>query len=90
MYVIFILEGMTFQAEEDQTSNQFVKIYPNYSNLESDKRSSTEDILYIGLNGSLMFQNTHSYLSGKYLCHVSNGIGHAIHQIVQVNIKGNL
>ena len=88
--MLYLLEGMTFQAEEDQTSNQFVEIYPNYSNLESDKRSSTEDILYIGINGSLMFQNTHSYHSGKYLCHVSNGIGHAIHQIVQVNIKGNL
>ena len=85
----YFLESITPQTEVEKPTNQFVEIFPNFANVNSDMKSLSGDPLYIDNNGSLVFQNTYSYHSGRYLCHVSNGIGHAIHQIVNVNVKGN-
>ena len=78
------------QSGTNDATNQFVEIFPNYSKLDSNTRSLPVDTLYIGTNGSLVFQTTYSFHSGRYLCHVSNSIGHPIHQIVNVNVKGKV
>ena len=67
---------------------QFVEIFPNLSSMASKIHPITGETLYVGNNGSLIFQTTLSYHSGRYLCHISNGIGQAIHHITQLNVKG--
>ena len=85
---LIVLESSTSLTEAQKATNQFVEIFPNFWNIESKSRSLAAETLFVGANGSLIFQNIYSYHSGRYLCHVANGIGHAIHQIVNVNVKG--
>ena len=82
------MDTSTSLTEAQKATNQFVEIFPNFWNIESKPQSLTAETLYVGVNGSLVFQNIYSYHSGRYLCHIANGIGHAIHQIVNVNVKG--
>ena len=82
------MDTSTPLTEAQKATNQFVEIFPNFWNIESETRSLTAETLFIGANGSLIFQKLYSYHSGRYLCHIANGIGHAIHQIVNVNVKG--
>ena len=81
-------DTLSSHTDAQKTTNQFVEIFPNLWNTDSNTPSLTVDTMFVGTNGSLIFQNTFSYHTGRYLCHVSNGIGHAIHQIVNVNVKG--
>ena len=81
-------DTLSSHTDAQKTTNQFVEIFPNLWNTDSNSPSLTVDTMFVGTNGSLIFQNTFSYHTGRYLCHVSNGIGHAIHQIVNVNVKG--
>ena len=36
----------------------------------------------------LTFPSVSPHHSGKYMCHVSNGIGRPLHQIVTLTVKG--
>ncbi len=38
-------------------------------------------------NGSLILLNAHSDKSGRYLCHVTNGIGQDLNQVVNFTVK---
>lgn len=72
----------------EDTTNKFVEIFPNHSNLVPKMSVVPRETLFVGQNGSLIFQRTNSIHSGRYLCHVSNGIGHGLHQIFNLHIKG--